>query len=492
MCELYEKFLNSKIDTSPLGLEIYDNFENYFCTPKNAKIIGSMGVDGVHFCFIEGFENIVFAVSPMEEPYVRPVAQNFGDFLALILKCKNTSPIEQAWMFKKEDFYSFLEEDNRPTEDGIKALNNIKEVFDIKEITSPWEYIHSLQESFDYASIPFSEEYYEVTGEEAVEEEKWSVSFSDSKPGRELDPCFKFSYCGKDFIIPGAYICDEGIILDVFMEFKKEDFTAFYDKWMAESEGTGKFSRLQQMVIEYESPAAFPYRFSVFIDGREVKEKSSSGSAYIKGENSYDSLAVKAVEHYNLDKEKCYYFARIRFNFREQVFDEINSLGFTIEEEGREIPSDSFKIEKKGEEFKLTNPETKEKYTLKVLEYEDTEENIENDEYILPGLCKYLKYEVTPPVSNEVLRISDLSSQDNAVKKTSASKPIETDTEAAAIGIIGGADGPTAIFVSPLMKIKEDGVSETFSSLSFERRKDIEWTPVFYIKGRRKKNFTIY
>jgi hypothetical protein len=47
---------------------------NHFCTPKGAKVIGWAGVDGIHYCFVRGFGEMVFAVSPMNTPgtmYIR-------------------------------------------------------------------------------------------------------------------------------------------------------------------------------------------------------------------------------------------------------------------------------------------------------------------------------------------------------------------------------------------------------------------------------------
>lgn len=59
------QFLKAQIDLEPLGLIMDDPFEAYFCTPKGARIFARSGVDGIHFCFVRGFGETVFAVSPM-------------------------------------------------------------------------------------------------------------------------------------------------------------------------------------------------------------------------------------------------------------------------------------------------------------------------------------------------------------------------------------------------------------------------------------------
>jgi len=75
----YQKFVKSDIDLSALGFERRETNIPYFCTPKGARIIGWAGVDGIHYCFVRGFGETVFAVSPMNGgDYVHPIARSFA------------------------------------------------------------------------------------------------------------------------------------------------------------------------------------------------------------------------------------------------------------------------------------------------------------------------------------------------------------------------------------------------------------------------------
>ena len=69
-----EKFQNLDADLSLIGLEKGDSEGGYFCTPVGAEVIG-WECEGIHYCFIEGFGETVFAVNPetAEEHYVRPL-----------------------------------------------------------------------------------------------------------------------------------------------------------------------------------------------------------------------------------------------------------------------------------------------------------------------------------------------------------------------------------------------------------------------------------
>ena len=110
MNRILKKFLQRGVDLSPVGVELREDNTNYFCTPKGASVFGWAGIDGIHFCFIRGFGEMVFSVSPMNTSpdYVHPVAENFTDFLRLILACGDVAAVEQAWMWNEAQFEAFL------------------------------------------------------------------------------------------------------------------------------------------------------------------------------------------------------------------------------------------------------------------------------------------------------------------------------------------------------------------------------------------------
>ena len=110
----------------------------YFCTPRGASIIGCAGVDGIHYCFVRGFGETVFAVSPMNAApdFVHPLAKSFEDFLRLLLACGDAAALEQAWMLDKTQFESFLKE-NPATEDQKETLAEIAEKMKLTAMEHP-------------------------------------------------------------------------------------------------------------------------------------------------------------------------------------------------------------------------------------------------------------------------------------------------------------------------------------------------------------------
>lgn len=111
------------------------------CTQRGIGF-GWAGIDGIHFCFIRGFGEMVFSVSPMNTSpdYVHPVAENFTDFLRLILACGDVAAVEQAWMWNEAQFEAFLNE-NPTTQEQQQTLSEISEKMNLLPMEQPWTYI---------------------------------------------------------------------------------------------------------------------------------------------------------------------------------------------------------------------------------------------------------------------------------------------------------------------------------------------------------------
>ena len=151
---LYQRY--KKLDVGPLlGLEPGNARSDYFCTPKGAKVIGWEGVDGIHYCFIRGFGDMVFAVNPSNLPgdHVHPLARSFEDFLRLLLACGGTAAIEQAWMWNRGEFDTFLET-YPPELEQRAALDTLQDKLALSPMDDPYRYIREVQSSFDYHQIP--------------------------------------------------------------------------------------------------------------------------------------------------------------------------------------------------------------------------------------------------------------------------------------------------------------------------------------------------
>ena len=165
---LFHRFRALSFSKNAIGLEWKDSDGTYFCTPVGSEVIGWLGVDGIHFCFIPSISaDMVFAVSPMPcgEHNVEPIARNFQDFLSLVLFCKDASLLEQICWMDEGQFSELLksnEENSWPEKDV--ALNILRTELGIEIQSSAYHYVKSLQANFNYSTIPYSEEYYDTLG----------------------------------------------------------------------------------------------------------------------------------------------------------------------------------------------------------------------------------------------------------------------------------------------------------------------------------------
>lgn len=160
----FKKFRSLNFPKSVIGLEWSGNDTAYFCTPIGAKIIGCLGVDGIHFCFIPSISgDMAFVVSPVAcgQNYVEPIANTFEEFLSFVSFCKDASPLEQISYINDKQFLELLKSEeivkNLEKETALKVLS---ESLNISPNLDTYRCVKSLQENFDHSIIPFSKEYY--------------------------------------------------------------------------------------------------------------------------------------------------------------------------------------------------------------------------------------------------------------------------------------------------------------------------------------------
>lgn len=162
---LYEKYKKLNIDTTLIGLEKGSWAGDYFCTPKGVTVIG--WENSIHYCFIKGYGEMVFAVNPETcvDKYVYPLAENFEEFLRIILACGSTTAVEQIIGWTKEQFVEFLKSsDNAFVSNQADVLENIKYELKIEPRENVYEYVKNIQANFDDSKIEYIEEYYDTLG----------------------------------------------------------------------------------------------------------------------------------------------------------------------------------------------------------------------------------------------------------------------------------------------------------------------------------------
>ncbi len=505
----FQEFLRKQIDLSALGVIQDSEPMAYFCTPKGAKIFGRAGVDGIHYCLIDGFDEMVFTVSPMNTmgTQVHPVAESFEDFLRLLLSCGDEAAIEQAWQWDRHQFEAFLTE-YPPNEEQKAALAELADKTGLQGMDEPWQYIKSVQSSFDETRIEYTEDYYDpdMNPEAEIIPPQWAVYFESGfwgyhgrgKAGTEIPVRQEFEFAERKWIIPAIYSCGKGLVVDFCMEVPAGDIQAFMEKYdLNGNESSCHFTREEQIKLETENPLNCDFRVKATLNGKELRATHGYGITYnpCLPEGQTVELEAKWVtDHYALDPSHGWSIRRCCFQWATKSRPIIKTLSFTLQPRPITVPGTHFRVNSAGDSFSFTHPETGVTHTLTVAEYEQqtmdfSQMQKQDEEY--PSHCTMMKYYISPTLPREAVTVSDCVGSDQPRQKRSdPSLNRYLPKAAVSIGIIGGADGPTELIIGQRTTSKEE-LSTVYSSLHFEPVEAVEWRITFKVERFQEKTVAV-
>lgn len=495
MNTFYEKYLKLNINRASIGLEEGEDETRYFCTPEGAEIIGWAGVDGIHFCFIRGFGEMVFAVSPMNTPsnYVHPLARSFEDFLRLLLACGDTAALEQAWCWEPEQFDEFLKE-NPPTVEQAVTLASIRENLSLTPMEQPFSYISTLQGGFDYRLIPYTSDYYDMVPTEPSIPE-WKVYFEGNfwghhgreRAGQEITLNWQFDWENEDWTISAIYTCSKGLVVDFCLRVPPECIRDFMEKWNLPAEDHGAvLTDEQRMHIDAENPLAINIRPKAILNGTELESSHGCGLCWnpcLPEGNSLEAWSV--IRHYDLDPDQGYAIWRNAFPWKTKRKPQIKTLSVTFGQEPVAMPGPHFHVSSPGDRFAFIHPSTGKMHTLNVQEYEQQElsaEHFNDPNQEFPTHYVMMSYTISPELSDQSFMITDCARGDSPRQKNAYPRMPQA-TGDVGIAIIGGMDGPTAVFFGG--SNEEGRLRAACSALHFESIENVEWHVVFHEIMRR-------
>ena len=492
----YQKFKKLDIDHAAIGLMQREDSTAYYCTPKGAHILGWAGVDGIHYCTIRGYGEMVFAVSPMNGPgeCVHPIARSFIDLLRLLLSCSDMGALEQCWAWEEETFRHFLLE-NPPTEAGNAALSAIRERFGIKPMENPFAYIKDLQAGFDYGSIPYTSDYYDIDMNSHAQPEppEWKVDYDSGRrekrrqAGKEVSLQKTFRWGEELWHIPAMYLCAQGLVLDLCMETEPERVKAFIDKWELHREQERRFSKGEIRQIEREHPLNADIRPELTLNGKLLQAEHGTGTTWIPASCLPEGLETETeakytLTHYGLDPSKAWAVRRWAFRWATKRRPEIRSLQLTMVREHTDIPAAQFHTPDVGSSVSFSHPLTGTVHTLTVREYEMQtlgQNHFPDANMEYPTHFAAMTYTLTPDVDHRNFMLQDCSEGD-APRRRQAESNAFAPTAACSVGVIGfigGASGPTALVAGGNVPEK---LHAACSSLHFDPvSKPVEWRPIF-------------
>lgn len=481
----YERLKQLKIDLKDIGFEQCGEFIQYYCTPEGAEIIGAAGIDGIHYCTIPQFGDIIFAVSPMNfGDCVHPIARSFKDMLRLLLSGADMAALEQCHAWDKQRFQAFLA-DNPTTAQQQAALDAIKREFALEPIKQPFEYIKALQAEFDLSKIPYGEDYYDIDMNPAAPlAEEWKVTYdggftgSGADAGIEISINKSFYWNGRAWLIPAAYICSQGIVIDHVIEADIAAAKAFIEKWQQYEQGDIPLTAELEEQLERENPLAIDFRAKVCCNEQMLQTKHSRSAIWMDGYYN-DPEALHVIEHYGLDKSKALIIRREAYRFTGEAQKSILSLKIHLEPTMQSFTAMRFNTPGIGQSISIKHPFKDQSYTLTIHEAEKQKlpaHVLGDDSNEYPSHFWAISYSLEPEIPARGFMLRDTAPSDAPRPKASAARGIAPSAQSSiSIGIIGGADGPTAIAISSGAK----NIRSACSSPHFEPAENVTWQAIF-------------
>lgn len=274
-------------------------------------------------------------------------------------------------------------------------------------------------------------------------------------PGRSQKINWEFEENGLRRIIPTIYHFSKGIVFDLITIIDEGEFRRFYDKYKNIEED---LEPLEQCIVEQEHPYQTMDIKEIWINGIKVEEgHSSSGSLYISWLEGQDELAVvKEAYSHILKNTSCFGCSRYLVPYPKKHHKIGEKLGL-------------FHLSK-IDEIKLITYPIKKLYPLDINFEMSVEENLKEISflYTTTGIEHKLYFQ-----NNKIIDISNSIGENHKLHIMQSMYEIEPalpkgsnlqfgssiqysgmsikdrdSNSASSIGIIGGADGPTAIFIS--------------------------------------------
>jgi hypothetical protein len=493
MATAYKKFQKLNIDTSIIGLARSESESRYFCTPKGAKVIGWAGADGIHYAFVHGFGETVFAISPMNTSgnYVHPVARNFRDFLRLLLACGDAAALEQAHLWNQTQFDTFFNA-NPLTAEQREILDVVRDKLRLVPMAQPFAYIKALQAEFDYSRIKYTKDYYEwVPAEPKIPE--WKVYFEGNfwghhgreRAGKEISLDQQFIWGEDLWLIPSIYTCSNGLVMDFCVQVSAERIRSFVDKWEISVESNGiDFSDEARMQIDAENPLSLHMNPKIMLNGTVLSFAHGCGLSWNPCFPEGNDIAAESViRHYDLDPTCGWAISRASFPWMAKRKPLLKELSVTLIQEPNAIMGPHFHASAPGECVEFTHPTTGVLHTL-TMQYIERKNishehlGCQNQEF--PTNFVVMTYTVTPDLPEGAFTVTDCVRSDRPRQKGGGINEPQADNSDC-IGIIGGSVGQAAI------QISGSGQGEfrtTCSALHFEPVDEVDWRIVFSEKKR--------
>lgn len=331
----------------------------------------------------------------------------------------------------------------------------------------------------------------------------WKVYFegdfwghhSREHAGKEIRIEKEFDWAGHHWIVPAAYSCSKGLVIDFCMQVSVERIRGFMEKWNLRSENDSyeNFTKEQQMQMKIENPLCLDFSPGIELNGNTLRMSHSCGVSFnpcLPKRSFHEPETKEVMEYYGLDEAFGWVIYRSAFLWAGSRRPEIKKLFLTMEQIPGQIPGPHFKVHKPGDTFPFVHPVSRMKYTLKVQKIGQqsiAEKGFDSERWIYPRHYVEMSYTMSPETDDSIT-IFDCYEGDKPMEirlDENSLEPVSGGVRS--VAVIGGTDGPVAILPGASRRGK---LHRAYSSLHFEKvQEDVEWRIVFQVKQFETASF---
>lgn len=306
-------------------------------------------------------------------------------------------------------------------------------------------------------------------------------SKADGQAVEEMMLNCRFTWNDENWYIPAVYLCEEGIVVEFCIKIDPTKVEQWINRWQIGSFNENEINQDHWEEIEKTNPLEIKFNSKLSVNREVLLPKTGSGLSWIPPK--YLSSDVKNVEeaeavlqHYGLDASAAWSLHRWSYPWKEAKLKRIQSMDLKLERGYEEIEGIRFEDPKEGDVISFVHPISKQEHRLIILENCQNEVSINKlseVEYEFPKKNRILTYIVEPELSDLCFQIKDCVSNDEPKRKAGSKDGAHS------IGIIGGADGPTAV---ALVSEGDIQIHRALSALHFDWVEQIQWKMVFQAK----------
>lgn len=313
----------------------------------------------------------------------------------------------------------------------------------------------------------------------------WGKGRRGARPGKALTVNARFVWGSEQWYVPAVYPCGKGLVVDCCVAVDPARERAFLEKWQPATLDETRLTRAQRDQLDQENPLNVAFRPCVTVNGKQLPPKSSCAISWLPAtllpagvQNAREAQAI--LTHYELDEGKAWAFCRCVFPWATVKKPTIKTLRLKLARRPVQLAGPRFCTPAVGEQLNFAHPLSGTHHTLTVLHTEQqtlSPAAFARDGYDFPTHHTVMTFTLEPELPAERFLLRDCLDNDAPRPKPRAASTPRAASAAYAIGIIGGADGPTAIY---LRNQRSGPAAHTaVSALHFAPQSDVSWRLIF-------------